>query len=386
MLPSQRDAFDIPRDISYLNAAAWTPLPRASQEAGHVGVDRKGQPWKIAPDFAAGIHDRTRRAAAALINADPADVAIISSVSYGVATAAKTLKVPRGSRVLVLAEDHSSPVLEWMVRAPDQGFTVETVVQPADGDWTAALLAAIARPGAPVGLASIASVHWSDGGAIDLPPVAAALRAQGAALLVDATHGAGVMPLDVKALDPDYLIFPTYKWVLGPYGRAFAYIAKRHQDGIPLEQTSFGRRGVSAEHTPYMRDTAYVTGARRFDMGERDHFISMEMAAIGMEMMAQWGADAITERLRMLTSRLAEGLGNSGALVPDASVRAPHILSLGFPNGMPDRLLGRLEALGAYAAPRLGRLRISPHVYNDEQDVDRFVGAFRTVMSQDASG
>jgi selenocysteine lyase/cysteine desulfurase len=386
MLPSQRDAFDIPRDISYLNAAAWTPLPRASQEAGHVGVARKGQPWKIAPDFAADIHDRTRRAAAALINADPADVAIISSVSYGVATAAKTLKVPRGSRVLVLAEDHSSPVLEWMVRAPDQGFTVETVVQPADGDWTAALLAAIARPGAPVGLASIASVHWSDGGAIDLPPVAAALRAQGAALLVDATHGAGVMPLDVKALDPDYLIFPTYKWVLGPYGRAFAYIAKRHQDGIPLEQTSFGRRGVSAEHTPYMRDTAYVTGARRFDMGERDHFISMEMAAIGMEMMAQWGADAITERLRMLTSRLAEGLGNSGALVPDASVRAPHILSLGFPNGMPDRLLERLEALGAYAVPRLGRLRISPHVYNDEQDVDRFVGAFRTVMSQDAAG
>ena len=385
MLPSQRDAFDMPRDISYLNAAAWTPLPRASQEAGHIGVARKGQPWKIAPDFATGIHDRTRRAAASLINADPADVAIISSVSYGVATAAKSLKVPRGSRVLVLAEDHSSPVLEWMVRAPEQGFTVETVSRPADGDWTAALLAAIARPGAPVGLASIASVHWSDGGAIDLVPVAAALRAQGAALLIDATHGAGVMHLDVKTLDPDFMIFPTYKWVLGPYGRAFVYIAKRHQDGIPLEQTGFGRRGVSAEHTPYMRDTAYVTGARRFDMGERDHFITMEMAAIGMEMVAQWGAEAITERLRMLTNRLAEGLGNSGALVPDVHVRAPHILSLGFPKGMPNRLLERLEAQGAYAAPRLGRLRISPHVYNDEQDVDRFIEAFRNVMSQEAA-
>ena len=385
MLPSQRDAFDMPRDISYLNAAAWTPLPRASQEAGHVGVARKGQPWKIAPDFAAGIHDRTRRAAASLINADPADVAIISSVSYGVATAAKSLKVPRGSRVLVLAEDHSSPVLEWMVRAPEQGFTVETVPQPADGDWTAALLAAIDRPSAPVGLASIASVHWSDGGAIDLLPVAAALRAHGAALLIDATHGAGVMHLDVKTLDPDFMIFPTYKWVLGPYGRAFLYIAKRHQDGIPLEQTGFGRRGVSAEHTPYMRDTAYVTGARRFDMGERDHFITMEMAAIGMEMVAQWGADAITERLRMLTNRLAEGLGNSGALVPDARVRAPHILSLGFPKGMPNQLLERLEAQGAYAAPRLGRLRISPHVYNDEQDVDRFIEVFRNVMSQEAA-
>jgi selenocysteine lyase/cysteine desulfurase len=88
----------------------------------------------------------------------------------------------------------------------------------------------------------------------------------------------------------------------------------------------------------------------------------------------------------MLTGRLAEGLGNSGALIPDAGVRAPHILSLGFPNGIPDRLLERLEALGAYAAPRLGRLRISPLVYNDEQDVDHFIAAFRTVMSQDAAG
>jgi len=381
MLPCQRDAFDMPRDIAYLNAAAWTPLPRVSQEAGHVGVGRKGQPWKIAPDFPSAMHERTRRAAAALINADAEDVAIISSVSYGVASAAKSLAIPRGSRVLVLAEDHSSPVLEWTTRAAGHGFTVETIPQPADGDWTEAVLAAIARPGAPVGLASIASVHWSDGGAIDLARVGAALRAQGAALLVDATHGAGVMELDVKAFDPDFLIFPTYKWVLGPYGRAFLYIAKRHQDGIPLEQTGFGRRAVSADATPYMRDTAYVTGARRFDMGERDHFISMEMAAIGMEMVAQWGAAAITARLRMLTDRLAEGLGNSGALIPDARVRAPHILSLGFPKGMPDRLLERLEAQGAYAAPRLGRLRISPHVYNDEQDVDRFVAAFHNVMS-----
>lgn len=381
MLPSQRDAFDMPRDIAYLNAAAWTPLPLASQEAGCIGVGRKGQPWKVAPDFAGAMHDRARRAAAALINADPSDIAIISSVSYGVATSAKSLAVPRGSRVLVLAEDHSSPVLEWMVRAPEQGFTVETVRQPADGDWTAALLEAIARPGAPVALASIASVHWSDGGAIDLVAVSVALRAQGAALLVDATHGAGVMRLDVREIDPDFLIFPTYKWVLGPYGRAFLYVAKRHQEGIPLEQTSFGRRDVSAERTPFMRDLAYVSGARRFDMGERDHFISMEMAAIGMEMVGLWGPDAITARLRMLTDRLAAGLGNSGALVPDARFRAPHILSLGFPLGMPAGMVERLEAQGAYAAPRLGRLRISPHVYNDEEDVDRFVAAVQEVMA-----
>jgi selenocysteine lyase/cysteine desulfurase len=201
-----------------------------------------------------------------------------------VATAAKLLTIARGARVLVLENDHSSPVLEWQTRADAQGFTIETVRQPHDGDWTSAVLASIERLGAPpVALASVSSVHWSDGGRIDLERVGKALRRQGAVFLVDATHSAGVLTIDVKRLDPDFVIFPTYKWLLGPYGRAFIYIARRHQDGIPLEQTAFGRRDVRSENAVYFADTRYVPDARRFDMGERDHFISMEMAAIGME-------------------------------------------------------------------------------------------------------
>jgi selenocysteine lyase/cysteine desulfurase len=380
MLPSQRALFDIPADICYLNAASFSPLPLAVQEAGRTGVARKGRPWTLDPAFAGEVHERTRRAAAALINADPQDISLVSSVAYGVATAGKLVTIPRGHRVLVLHEDHSSPVLEWMTRAQAAGFTVEVVPQPEDGDWTTAMLAAIDRPGAqPLALASISSIHWSDGGALDLDRIAPALRAQGALLLVDATHGVGVMPMDVRKLDPDFLMFPTYKWVLGPYGRAFLYVAKRHQDGIPLEQTGYGRRAISAEQMPYMKDTAYTAGARRFDMAERDHFVSMEMAAVGMEMMAAWGHAAIRERLAMLTHRLAEALGNIGDVrILDPNLRAPNILSLGFGGrGMPDKLTERLAAERVYVAPRLGRIRISPHVYNDEDDVERFTSVFR---------
>ncbi len=381
LLPCQRALFDIPREVCFLNAASWSPLPLASQEAGRIGVARKGQPWKLDLEFAPAQHRRARVAAARLINASPEDVALISSVSYGVATAAKLLVVPAGARVLVLEDDHSSPVLEWMTRAPQHGFTVEMVRRPADGDWTAAVLAAIEQPGAPpLALVSISSVHWSDGGLIDLDAVAPAARARGGALLVDATHSAGVLPLDVHALEPDFLVFPTYKWVLGPYGRAFLYIAKRHQDGVPLEQTSYGRRAVAAEHVPYFADTAYVSGARRFDMGERDHFISLEMAAIGMELMARWGSAAVVGRLRMLTDRLAAGLTDAGVQIAPARVRAPHVLCLAFPNGMPERLFERLATENVYVASRLGRLRISPHVYNDEADVDRFIDVFRDIM------
>lgn len=382
MLPSQRALFDIPEHICYLNAAAVGPLPRAVKQAGELGVARKAQPWAIEPGNAQKQFDRARAAAARLINADADDVALISSVSYGIATAGKVLTVPRGSRVLLLQDDHSSPVLEWLGRAEVQGFSVEVVARPDDGDWTAALLAAIGRQGAPpVGMASISSVHWADGGAIELERVGAALKAQGAHFVIDATHGAGVMDIDVRRLDPDFLVFPTYKWVLGPYGRAFLYVAKRWQDGVPLEQAGSHRRGMNSERAPYMRDLAYVPNARRYDMGERDHYISLEMASMGMELIANWGQAAIIERLGMLTDRLADGLRNSGVLVSDVRVRAPHVLSLQFPGGVPDDLTARLEAENVFVSPRLGRIRISPHVYNDEADVDRFLGVFRRAVA-----
>ncbi len=376
MLASQRHLFEMPRQICYLNSASYSPLPLRTLEAGRAAVMRKGRPWMLEASFAGTQHERARAAAARLINAKTDDIALIPSVSYGVATAARLFTIPKGGRVIVLENDHSSPVLEWRLRSEQQGFVVETILEPGDGDWTSAILAAIERPNAaPVALASISSVHWSEGGLIDLEAVGSALRRQGAIFLIDATQSAGVLALDVARLDPDFVIFPTYKWLLGPYGRAFIHVAKRHQDGIPLEQTAGGRQNVRAENAVYFADTNYVDNARRFDMGERDHFISLEMAAIGVEMMAEWGAAAVTQRLAMLTDRIARGLQDNGISVPDQKFRAPHILCLKFAGGMPAGLAERLAAQGIYVASRIGRLRISPHVYNDEDDADRFVAA-----------
>jgi len=134
MLASQRALFQMPRDICYLNSASYSPLPLRTQEAGRAAVGRKGTPWTLDASFARQQHERARAAAARLIGADPADVALIPSISYGVATAAKVLKIERGTRVIVLQDDHSSPVLEWHTRADAQGFTVETVRRTDDGD------------------------------------------------------------------------------------------------------------------------------------------------------------------------------------------------------------------------------------------------------------
>src|SRR5258708_26873467 len=131
------------------------------------------------------------------------------------------------------------------------------------------------------------------------------------------------------------------------------YVAQRRQNGVPLEQISASRKAVSAEDTIYFRDIAYVEGARRYDMGERDHFISLEMAAVGMEMMAGWGNEPIVARLAMLTDRLADGLANTGVQVMDRKLRAPHLLSLRFPKAMSADLPKELPAENVHVAPRL---------------------------------
>ena len=150
-------------------------------------------------------------------------------------------------------------------------------------------------------------------------------------------------------------MFPTYKWLLGPYGRAFFYVAKRHQNGIPLEQTASGRRNVRAENAVYFTDLSYVPDARRFDMGERDHFISLEMASIGMEMMVEWGATAVVQRLAMLTERIAEGVRGLGVGVLErssAGASHPQPRLQGRDAGWPRRRTGKRRR--SYVAPRLG--------------------------------
>ena len=192
----------------------------------------------------------------------------------------------------MLQDDHSSPVLEWLGRA-GEGFNVETVRRPDDGDWTAAVLTAIERPGAAPWRwcrsrrCTGRMAGWSTSTAC------CALRPR-RRVVVDATHGAGVIDLDVRRLDPDFLVFPTYKWVLGPYGARVPYVAKRWQTACRFERTvgsplhGLVQFALSARH-------GLCGEARRYDMGERDFYISLEMAAIGMEMVAEWGTEAIID-------------------------------------------------------------------------------------------
>lgn len=115
-------------------------------------------------------------------------------------------------------------------------------------------------------------------------------------------------------------------------------------------------------------------------MGERDYLITLEMASLGMEMAANWGPQAVSERLRFLTDHAANALADCPGLeIPKK--RAPNILSLSFSDGLNAPLIESLACQGIHVANRLGRLRVGPHVYNDEADMDRFASALVSQMT-----
>ncbi len=367
-LACQRHLFDVPDHVSYLDAAAWAPLPHAVRAVGEAGIISKSQPWAHSRADAAVWAERARTAAAGLIGARADDVAIVGSVSHAMATAARNLPVTPGGRLLRVAGEFPSLCYAWDRLAEERGLVVDIVPRPGDGDWTAALLQAISRPGAPpLAVATLTPLHWADGTIIDLERLSPVVRAAGGALVIDATQAVGAMVVDVAALRPDFLAFPTYKWLLGPYSLAFLYADPERQQGQPLEENN-GNREPAA-------------GARRYDRGECNDPVALPMAAVGMELVGHWGAPATAARLRVLTDALAEGAATMGLTAAPRALRSPHILALRKLGGLPSDLVDGLKTAGVFASERQGGLRLSPHVWANEADVARCLKALSAALS-----
>ena len=374
MLASHRDLFEIPREVAYLNNGAFTPLPLPVRRAGEAGVAAKSTPWLMDPAEINRRAERVREAAASFIGATADDIAIVHSAAYGIATAAANLPVERGTRILLIEGEFPSQSLEWARLAADRGAVLDLVPCPDDGDWTAALLERITAPGRPpVGIAALTPLVWTDGSLIDLTRLTEKLHAQGAAIVVDATQAVGILPVDVAKLGADFLVFPTYKWLLGPYTLAFLYAAPHRQGGMPLEQHANNRQGGAEPFDG--RLGKLVPTARRFDMGQRFNPVSLPMALAGMDLLRGWGRDALEARLRATTDRLAEHALACGLEPVAAAHRPPHILGLRTAAADAGGLVASLAADGVYVAERGGQIRVGAHIYNDEEDAARFAAA-----------
>lgn len=370
LIPCQRALFDIPDGVAYLDCAKMSPLSRAAIAAGRRGLERKAHPWDVKAEHFFDESDRVRALFARLIGAAADDVAIVPSVSYAMATVMANVPVAAGQRIVTLVEDFPSGILASRALAQRAEARVVSVARPEEGDWSAAILDSIDRDTA---LVVAPHTHWLCGTLIDVEAIGRRCRSVGAALVLDTTQSTGALPLDLAAVDPDYLVATSYKWLLGPYSLGFLYVAPRHQQGRPLEEAWIVRRNAHDFRSLSAYEEGFAPGARRFDMGERANFALLPVAGAAIEQLLSWGVDNVAETLGAMTGSIEARLAERGVTAQPG--RAPHFLSVRFPEGAPDGIEERLAAADVHVSLRGERMRITPHLYNDEADSERLFSA-----------
>lgn len=370
--PSDRLAFSIPTGIRYLNCAYMAPLHRAVEAAGIEGIRRKRRPWDIEARHFFEESDLVRALFARLIgSAEPQRVALMPAASYGLSLAARNAGLRRGSTVVLTEGQFPGNVYPWRRAAAEAGATIRMVAPPGGSGrgrgWNQRILEAIGPETAAV---SLGAVHWTDGTRFDLEAIGARAREVGAAFVVDGSQSVGAVPFDVERIRPDALVTVGYKWMMGPYSTALAWYGPRFDDGVPLEETWVSREGSEDFRRLVEYRDGYQPGAVRYDVGERSNFALLPMVVSALRLLLAWTPAAVEAHTRSLTEGIAEGAREMGLDVDEAGSRYGHILGLRLPGDAdPGALLTALRERGIHASLRGPALRLSPHLYNDQEDV-----------------
>jgi len=376
MLPCQRHLFDIPEDVAYLNCAYMSPLMRSVVEEGNRGVARKAHPWEITPDkFFTGAEE-FRTTAAQLIGATADCVAIVPSASYGIATAALNLPVRKGQRILVLDEQFPSNYYPWQRLAEDRGATLSIVPWPEDGDWTVAALKVLRDD---VAIAALPNVQWTSGGRLDLVRIGDACRKFGTALVLDLTQSLGALPFNVREVQPDFAVAANYKWLMGPYTTGLLYVAPKWHGGRPVEENWIQRANARDFAALILYTDKYDDGARRYDMGERSNFALLPAATRALKQLQDWGIAEISGTAGALNRQLALMAAEIGFSSPPEHLRAPHYLCLRRKAGIPEGLSETLASQKVFVSVRGSSIRVTPHLYNSANDVERLLACLRQI-------
>ncbi len=360
VLECQKAAFTLPDDFHYLNCAYMSPIPRRVQEAGIVGVRRKGMPADITPDDFFDDVDRVRRLFATIVHApDAARIAIVPSVSYGLSTVARNTPLENGQNVVTVRHQFPSNTHPWRRICSESGARMVVVGPPTEvpdrtAAWTEAILAAIDQDTAAV---AMDPVHWADGTPFDLVQIGERAREVGAAFIIDGTQSVGAVPFDVSELQPDALVCASYKWLMGPYSIGMAYFGPRYDNGVPIEESWMSRKDSRNFAALVDQDDVYRAGAARYDVGETSNFVLVPMLIAALEQVLEWGVDRIHDYCRDLSGQFFPGAGHLFALRLPAAVD-------------PDRVKAHLQKRNVFVSVRGRAIRVSPYLYNDASDLE----------------
>lgn len=380
----QRALFSIPEGHCYLNSAFMGPLPLLVEQAGVAALTERASAIGLTSNGFFEPAERTRELCAQLVNADPERTAFIPTAAYAMAIVAKNLRPRSGQNVVMLGEMFPSNVYAWRnwraenvemrtVLAPAAPWSSQTVGASRAARWNEAVVGAI---DADTVLVAVEPAHWTDGTLFDLEKIGRRCREVGAAFVVDATQTVGAMPFDVRRVQPDALVVHSYKSMLSNYGLGFAVFSDRFINGSPLEESWLMRAGSENFAHLVNYEDGYAQGMRRFDTSLRANPILIAMLEAACRLLIDWQPGRVRDYLLQIERQSVERLRMLGFEVTDEAERCANLFGVKLPANMdPEACRQHLSRQQIHVAVRGNTVRVSPHVYNDEHDLDRLAVA-----------
>ncbi len=373
IVDDHKNLFLIEEGVTYLNCANMSPMLKSVREAGMKALDTRAAPWKLASTDWFTNAENLRSLAATIFQTTDDNIALIPSASYGLAVAAKNFKLQKGKEIIVLDQQFPSNYYVWQNLAVQQELKIITVVKKKDLTLTESILEKI---NTNTGIITVPNCHWIDGTWVDLQKISDAARQAGSYLVLDITQSLGVLPIDIESINPDFAICAGYKWMLGPYGLGYMYVAKRwQQTGEPLEYSWATRKDSDnfADLTNYTDH--YRAGARKFDMGEFPQINLAPMAVAALEQIVKWDVAYLQTEIKKLTAPIIEYKKLKDPTF-DQAENAGHIVSIPLSNINVEKLKATLLEKKVFISFRGKSIRVSPHVYNNLDDIDRLLSCF----------
>ncbi len=368
-----RRQFPITEDMTYLDNASLSPLPRCVVAAAAAELEDRSRRGVDGFWSWLEVIDDTRAKVAALLGATTDEVTFLQNTSEGINVVASMIDWQPGDNVVLNDLEYYPNAYPWLKLAT-RGVEPR-VVRHTDGSITPADFGAVVDRRTRV--VAISHVAWINGLRHDLVAISDICRASGAHLCVDAIQSLGAGPLTVADGRIDFLSSGSHKWLMAPLGLGIFYcrqaLIERFQP--PFVGWQSDDRGLSSQEYGFRDHFIPGPTARRFNHG------NINVAAVhglhaSMSLLQQIGSQQIFARNRALADRVVNGLSKLGVrfLSPLDAGRRSNIVNA-VPNDL-QRTLAALKAARIAVSTRAGGVRISPSVYNTEEEIDRLVDVF----------
>lgn len=371
----RQEWFEI-EDATYLNVSGQSPMPRVSIRAVQAALEAKKNPHHKADSTFFEVPNRIRATVARLIGAKPEEVAVTSGASAGVAAVAYGLTWKPGDEVITAKGEFPLQYTTWKPMEEREGLKLK-IVSPRERFITADDLIAALTP--RTRLVSVSLVRFDDGSLLDAARVAAACHAQGALLLLDASQCCGGMSMDVKKLGADFIVSAGYKWLLGPFGTGFFWIKHEHLQMVrPGPFYWMAVTGSDNFANLNFDDPKPAPSAKRWDAPEWASYFNFNLAAMdaSVDFVERMGPERVLAHNRKLIELLFERLPKDRFVLAspvDASRRGPYGCFAARSPEKTAEVYAHLRKENVIVSLREGNIRVSPHLFNTERDIDRLI-------------